>query len=614
VTDLSGYLKKTIWIFSIPFFVPLFFHSSVYAQSQLTTDAVFSHTIKETGTIETTATLTISSDQRTALTYYTVTIPQVDIDPEIYSISKKKSLEATIYDRSSSTDILIDLENSIIEADGSTKITISYSYKYEDSNIIDLVSKIADSPTSKVSITYPKDWGETSWISDQIESIKKSDTDYILTISQPDSTSVKLIFGNQIVYSFNISKSFNNPTESSNQYEVIIPQDTQFQKIIIDNITPQPTQALLDSNGNYILIFTLDPQTQKDIKFSGYVIMESHEYYSRDISIEYDNNDIYWSLDSNQKENIAEYLTDNNITEESNTETLIQYIYKYVIEKLKPSTSATTLAGGVRRGASEVLKYSTESTPEDYADVMRAFLSYYEIPTIYTIGYVSDISSYQDNGMFHYWLQVYDGSKWQILDPYLEDFSKVSLFGREQLDHISILNRLHDSISPTLTYYSDNDIKFEYVKDSTIQYLPASNTSISLEPYSILNKYIYGNINVENTGNTIFTSIELDQSQPSNFNNYIDKVTNASNSILLPHMNKDINFHLPFNELEDEMIFSTVYIKNGSKSINSEIVSTEYSISQRTGYEIFIKLISIFLFVITFTILYILINKFIYKK
>ena len=612
--NLNGYIKRVIWIFSTIFLTLVSFQSPIFAQTQLTTDAVFSHNIKENGFVDTTITLTISSKQKTVLTYYTVTIPQTNIDPKIYSISKKRSLEATIYERSNSTDILIDLENSIIETDGSTKITISYSHEYTDKNILDLVSKIADTPTSEVNITYPQDWGETSWISDQIETIKKNDTSYILTISSPDSTTIKLIFSNQIVYSFEISRSFNNPTDSSNQYELIIPQDTQFQKIVLDEISIQPTQSLMDSNNNYILIFTLDPQTQKDIKISGYVIMEDHEFYDNNFITKYDSKDIYWSLENHQIENIEEYFLDNGIKDKTDKSILIEYIYKYIVKTLKPSTSATTLAGGVRRGASEVLKYSTESTPEDYADVARAFLTYYEIPTIYTIGYVSDISSYQDNGMFHYWLQVYDGTNWQILDPYLEDFSNVSLLGRKQLDHISILNRSNDSISPILTYYSDNDIRFKYIKDSEIKYTPESNTSISLEPYSILNKYIYGSISVENTGNTIFTNIELDKSQPQNLSKYVDTVTNSSNSILLPHMNRNINFHIPFNNLEDNMIFCTVYLKNGVENIDSEVVSTEYSISERTGYEIFIKAISIVLFVITFTILYILINKFVYKK
>ena len=75
-----------------------------------------------------------------------------------------------------------------------------------------------------------------------------------------------------------------------------------------------------------------------------------------------------------------------------------------------------------------------------------------------------------------------------------------------------------------------------------------------------------------------------------------------------------MNFHIPFNELESNMILTTVKLKNGIKSIDSEILSTEYSISERTGYEIFVKLLSALLFVITFTILYILINKFVYKK
>jgi hypothetical protein len=215
--------------------------------------------------------------------------------------------------------------------------------------------------------------------------------------------------------------------------------------------------------------------------------------------------------------------------------------------------------------------------------------------------------------MFHYWIQAFNDQDWMILDPYLEDFSNVSLFDREQLDHITILNRIHDSISPVLTYYSDNDISFVYTKDGNVTYNPQSNVSMSLEPYSILNKYLYGNINVENTGNTVFTNIELVDSQP-NLTKYLDTVTTTSNTILLPHMTTDLNFHIPFNDLEDNMIFTTVNLKNGIETIDSQLVSTQYSISERTGYEVVIKMVSILLFLITFSILYIVINKFVYKK
>lgn len=611
--DINGYLRKTIWIFSIIFSLCSLFPSKIFAQTSLSTDAVFSHNIKENSVIETTLTFTISSTDRTVLTYYTITIPQENVEPTIYSTNKKKPLEATVYNRTNSTDILIDFENSVIDSENPIKISLTYTQNYSDGNIINLTSKVADTITSKVSITYPKTWQETSWISDQIEDIKKTENSYILTISNPDSNSIKLIFGKNIIYKFDISKSLNNPTNINNQYEIILPPDTQFQKIIIEDVSIQPTQSIIDNNGNYILIFTLDAQTQKDVKISGYIIMENHEYYSKEISTHYDSSDIYWGLETKQIEKVKEYLEKKGVSETSDNSVLSRYLYDYVIETLKPSTSATTLSGGVRRGAIDILKSPNESTPEDYTDLLRALLTYYEIPTIYTIGYVSDISSYQENGMFHYWLQSYFNDKWNILDPYLEDFSKVSLFNREQLDHITILNRVHDSISPILTYYSDNDISFEYLIDSEVVYNPQSNISISLEPYSILNKYIYGKISVENTGNTIFTGIQLTESQPD-LNKYIDNVTNSTNNILLPHMKKDIDLHIPFNSLTEEMIFSTVQIKNGTKSIDSELISTEYSISEHTGYEIITKVISILLFVIIFSIIYIVVNKFVYKK
>lgn len=611
--DIIGYLKRTIWIFNILIFVLFLFPSKIFAQPSLGTDAIFSHNVKDNKVVETTLTFTISSEVRTVLTYYTITIPQANIEPEIYSTNKGKKLEATIYNRTNSTDILVDFENQVITSEESARITLSYVQKYDNANILELYSKVADTTTSKVFVTYPKNWGKTNWVSDQIENIKESDNSYVLTINKPDSDIVNLIFGEDIIYSFNISRALNNPSDVSNQFELLIPQDTEFQKVIIDQISIQPTQTLIDNSGNYILIYTLDPNSQIDLKISGYILMQQHEYYSNDLKTIYDSNDLYWSLENRQIEDIEDYLVKHGIDDKNNKSNLIQYLYRYVVEELTPSTSATSLAGGPRRGASEVLQQPKDSTPEDYADVLRALCSYYEIPAIYTIGYVSDISSYQKDGMFHYWIQIYDNENWFILDPYLEDFSKVSLYGRPQLDHISILNRTNNSISPILTYYSDNDIKFEYIQDNTIKYEPESNVSISLEPYSILNKYLYGEINIENTGNTIFSAIELSDSQPD-LNKYLDSVTTSVDNILLPHTNKSINFHIPFNDLTEEIIFSTVNIKNGVKNISSELISTEYSISERTGYELIIKSISFLLFVITFGIIYIVIDKIIYKK
>ena len=201
---LIGYLKRVIWIFSI-----LFLITQVSAQTGISTSSSFSHIVKSNGYVQTTITLKISSEQRTVLTYYTVTIPQEDIEAEIFSLTRNSKLEATTYNRANATDILIDLENSVVSNDNPQEITISYTYPYDNSNIINLVSKVIDTPTSQVSVTYPKTFGETSWVSDQIDSIKQSGDNFIINITSPDSSSVKLIFNQGIVYEFNISKSFN---------------------------------------------------------------------------------------------------------------------------------------------------------------------------------------------------------------------------------------------------------------------------------------------------------------------------------------------------------------------------------------------------------------------
>ncbi|MCD4811791.1 hypothetical protein K8R14_04285 [bacterium] len=612
--SLIGYLRKAIWISSFLFLFVSLNSNSVLAQTGISTSSTFSHTVKTNGYVDTTTTLTITSDERVVLTYYTITLLQDNIEPKVFSITENKSLEATVYDRNSATDILIDLDNAIVSPDSPQKIRITYSYPYDDTNILSLKSKVADTNTSEVSITYPKSLGEIEWISDQAESIKQDNTHYILNIQSPDSSTIKLIFNQGIVYRFDISKSFNNQGDSATQYELLIPQDSQFQKIIIEEMSVQPTQVIQDNNFNYLLVFTVDAQTQMDVKISGYVIMEHHNYYPTPDSVYYDSTSIYWSLENKQIEKVEQYLKENGIATDSvKKDTLIKYLYRYTIETLTPSTHSTSLSGGIRKGSVEILKNPINCTPEDYTDILKSLFDYYQIPSIYTIGYVSDISSYQEDGMFHYWVQSFDGNQWLTLDPYLEDYSKVSLFGREHSDHISILNRIYEPISPTLPYYSDNDIRFEYVNDSDVVYSPQSNLSINLEPYSILNKYIHGSIFIENVGNTILTGIDFTDSTPD-INQYIDYVSNSTSSILLPHMQKYINFHIPFEDLEQSFIFTTANVKNGEETIQSELLSTNYSITQHTGYEILIQVISALSFLTFLGAVYLFLNKVVYKR
>lgn len=611
--NLIGYLRKTVLLFSLAFLIQLN-TTNVSAQIGISTYTNFNHTIKSNGYIDSSVSFFIVSSDTTVLTYYTLTLAQNNIEPQIYSVTENKKLEATVYNRSNSTDILIDFENAIVSPNRPYEVSISYSYQYLDGNVIDLLSKVQDSVTENVTVKYPKEFGESSWISDQPEEIKSNTDSYILNISKPDSTSIKIIFDQGIVYGFNISKSLNNNSDYSSQYELLLPPDTQFQKLIIDNIEPKPSQSIMDNNGNYLLIYTLEPNSNTDVKISGYLQMEYHDFYFAPDTPIYNTKDIYWSLEGKNIREFERYLELNNYNiDEISDKKLIESIYYYVIEKLTPSTDSSTLSGGFRKGCIEVLDNALSATGENYADVIHTFLTYYEIPSIYTLGYVSDISNYQEDGMFHYWVQVYNGENWIVLDPFLEDYSKVSLYGREQLDHITILNRKFNPISPTLTYFSDNDISFEYITDQSITYLPSSNVSISLEPYSLLNRYLHGRINIENTGNTVITSTRFTDGN-TDLGQYIDNISFLSNQVLLPHSSNDINFYIPYSDIPDDMIISTVNLKNGYTTVDSQIISTEYSVSTNSGYEVVIKIISALLFLLFLVPVYLIIDKVVYKN
>jgi len=93
--NLHGFFHKTLFLFSILFFNFVFFQSinNVSAQEQLSVSSTFHHNW-DGERLDTTIYLTLFTESSsTVVTYYTVTIPDIGINPEVFSINRDKVLE-----------------------------------------------------------------------------------------------------------------------------------------------------------------------------------------------------------------------------------------------------------------------------------------------------------------------------------------------------------------------------------------------------------------------------------------------------------------------------------------------------------------------------------------
>lgn len=608
--NLNGFLNKTLLIFSIPFLLlSLFFKTNTLAQTDISASSSFYH-VWDGESLDTTIYLVLSTQSSsTVITYYTVTIPQADITPKIFSINRNKELEPTIHRTKDDTSLVIDLEQTPIYPDRPLTLKITYTTKLTEETP-SLLSSVVDTQTKDFFFTYPTSKGDVSWSSSPvIKTERKGDSTQIQT-ETPNGNFVKVTFGSDIVYKFVISKTITNLENDIRVSEILLPVNNNYQNILIDKITPLPDKAYKDIDNNYILQYSVAPQSNLSITVDGYIFMKSSTN-PFEIQPNIENISLWEINNASLTRHINRYLKSNgmeisdtfsDIKELKTTEEralLYQNLYRYVIENLQPNIqSVGSLSGSDRLGGQEVLVNQNLSTSEDYIDSIVSLYRYFKIPARFVIGYITGISNYDSNGIYHYWAEYYDSDKknWVIVEPFFEDYSKTSLYGKDMKEHVTLIYRYSNPYTPKLNFFSEEDFKIELVKD-----IPEVKNSIKLDvilqPYKISDPYLVGYISIKNTGNTVLDSFNITESNPD-LTKYIDYIENNSQIILLPNQTYNIKFNIPYKDIK-ESLSAVVKALSGTQQLEDTRIEKDIQIlKEQSNLKIFSKLISILIYIL----------------
>ncbi|HNW23189.1 MAG TPA: transglutaminase domain-containing protein [Candidatus Dojkabacteria bacterium] len=603
-------MNKTLLIFSIPFLLlSLFFKTNTLAQTDISASSSFYH-IWDGESLDTTIYLVLSTQSSsTVITYYTVTIPQADITPKIFSINRNKELEPTIHRTKDDTSLVIDLEQTPIYPDRPLTLKITYTTKLTEETP-SLLSSVVDTQTKDFFFTYPTSKGDVSWSSSPvIKTERKGDSTQIQT-ETPNGNFVKVTFGSDIVYKFVISKTITNLENDIRVSEILLPVNNNYQNILIDKITPLPDKAYKDIDNNYILQYSVAPQSNLSITVDGYIFMKSSTN-PFEIQPNIENISLWEINNASLTRHINRYLKSNgmeisdtfsDIKELKTTEEralLYQNLYRYVIENLQPNIqSVGSLSGSDRLGGQEVLVNQNLSTSEDYIDSIVSLYRYFKIPARFVIGYITGISNYDSNGIYHYWAEYYDSDKknWVIVEPFFEDYSKTSLYGKDMKEHVTLIYRYSNPYTPKLNFFSEEDFKIELVKD-----IPEVKNSIKLDvilqPYKISDPYLVGYISIKNTGNTVLDSFNITESNPD-LTKYIDYIENNSQIILLPDQTYNIKFNIPYKDIK-ESLSAVVKALSGTQQLEDTRIEKDIQIlKEQSNLKIFSKLISILIYIL----------------
>jgi hypothetical protein len=583
----------------------------------------FEHTITEEN-IDTQAVMEITSTSPRVISYYTALIPIERLRVTCEKFKTGEELECTTFNRGSNTEVLINLNNSVVRPDSPLEILIKYSSERTEEPSFNISSSIFNTTTRSIVIKYPKDMGEPLWSSDPIQNIKAVEDRYVVLIEKPQNPKLSIVFGEKLLYKFDINKVFSNSLKDRNQtFEIYVPSDTPTQTIIWEEISPSPTSSLKDEDGNYILKYLLKPGETADCKISGYILKTEDLETTEETSSFLTQKTGYWSITNNTEfRRINTFLErkglvlppnfeDVEMLEDSQKELFYKYIYQYVIERLNYNEEILLgIESSSRIGAQTLTEAPNNASNIDYSDFYIALLRNYNVPSRLVVGYISNITGYTSDGFYHHWVEYLDTNKnkWVTTDPFLEEYFGKNLYGSPFLDHITIIRRGKSAVAPKLSFFQDTDfiVKAETSKDILPRF--TIDSEFVIEDFDITKPYARGLLKLRNEGNIALNNIIISNSNIENLTKYTDPVKNMQSDILLPKEENYLQFNIPYDEINSSNIFVVASLANLNRHKIEQTLETTVEQNIPLYLSILSKSLSILIFCAFLFLLYFLIK------
>lgn len=629
--DLTGYLKKTLCKYSflgysflliliLFFFFSLRFQHTT-AASQLEDFKIFStfeHTLASED-VTTDAILQIRSDRPRVITYYNATIPIEDLRVECVNLNTNQLLECTPSYRGSTTDVMINLDNFVIRPDEPLEVKLTYTTPIIAKSY-NLTSEIYDTVTNSVLIRYPKELGEPLWTSDPIHNVRSVAENFEVLISKPTNPKISLLFGQRLLYRFEINKVFSNTLNEENQtFELYVPSDTPTQTIIWEEISPLPDTALKDEDGNYIFKYVVSENETVDCKITGFIQKMESDEDEKESQLFLTETRGYWSI-TNRTEyrrvnnflkrrglNVLDNFEDVETLEDNEKELFYRYLYQYVIDRLNHEEDIPLGIGAeIRLGANTLTESSNGVGSIDYADFLIALLRGYNVPSRLVVGYVSNITGYTSDGFYHHWVEYFDSSqnRWVTADPFLEDYLDKNLFGSSFLDHITILRRGKSPVAPKITFFQETDFIVNAEANDEIYPEFSIESELEFKSFKNTDPFVKAFIHITNSGNLTMSGYDILKSNIENLQRFADPVNNLQSQIILPEQKANVQYNIPYDDIDSRNIFVNIQFENFNRFNSEETLESNVEEITPLYLSIFSKIISILVFCVVIFLIY----------
>lgn len=298
-------------------------------------------------------------------------------------------------------------------------------------------------------LNVPTSLGEEAYMSPIPLSTSTIDGNRIYTYDDKDllNLGISAGFGNFQVFSFTLNYHLENPLNKIAQAEIAIPPDTAYQKMFYEVVSPKPKNVILDSDGNWLASYELNPKQRLDVVVGGSVQIFSGPRPFLKYPEEVLQNNLkgtkFWQVDDVNIKTLATRL--------KNPYDIYDFVSKnltYDFDRVSPNTT--------RLGAKAALENPESAICTEYTDAFIAIaraagipsreidgFAYTENPDIQPLSLVSDV--------LHAWPEYWDAQRgvWVPIDPtWASTTGGVDYFKKLDLRHFTFVIHGQDDNYP----------------------------------------------------------------------------------------------------------------------------------------------------------------------
>lgn len=356
---------------------------------------------------------------------YQITLGSTSIgDIEAYS-DQESNIPVQIVSRENTTTIRLDFSEPVVGLGNEKEFTL----RYTNNDITQLVGRVLELNIPKlydttfiddyrVIIRVPVEFGQPTAVNPSTKRIS-SDQNYTIVEyahKQANNESIAIMFGEYQLFDLSLRYNLENPTITPIITQIALPPDTAYQKMYYHRIVPKPESVELDSDGNWIATYELEPRARTVVTVTASVqtFIEPMMPAARDFdNLEpYLASQPYWPVDNPRVVALAKELE------------TAENIYQFLVENLTYDYSRVDHATTSRMGGLWILDNPQHALCLEFTDAFISLARAAGIPARLLTGY-----AYTQNELLrprsllqevlHAWPEYFDveQEKWIPIDP-----------------------------------------------------------------------------------------------------------------------------------------------------------------------------------------------------